>query len=76
MFGKRIFSHQFGNELVSRHEHDVCQKEVVEEHVGGRRVRSDDIFVASTQVSRVQPGFQQMFQHLLWHASHYSIPNE
>lgn len=69
-----VIPHELRDELVRRHEHDVRQEEVVEEHVGGRRVRADYVLVADAQVSRIQPRFQQVFQHLLRHAGHHRVP--
>lgn len=69
-----VIPHELRDELVRRHEHDVRQEEVVEEHVGGRRVRADYVLVTDAQVSRIQPRFQQVFQHLLRHAGHHRVP--
>lgn len=41
-----VVPHKLGNELVSRHEHDVREEEVVEKHVRRRGVRPDDVLVA------------------------------
>ncbi len=59
-----------------RHEHNVRQEEVIEEHVSGRRIGPDDILVASAEMPRVQSRFQQMLQHLLRHAGHHRVPME
>ena len=56
------------------HEHDMRQQEVVEEHIGCRRVRPDDVFIARAQMARVQSRLQQMFQHFLRHTSHHRVP--
>lgn len=55
--------------------HDLGEKEVVQEHVSGRRVRSDDVLVSRAQIASIQPCLQQVLQHLLRHSGHHCVPS-
>lgn len=63
---KRILFRQFCDEPYGGDEDDVCQEEVIQEGIGGHRS-------VLPSIPPVEPGLQQVFQHLLRSSSHHRV---